>query len=91
MLERLLEIHAGPANLGAVIFNHVRLYPGAPLTKRLIRSGDLSPDIDLLYPFYHNPPRFSHLLHEMEAHCHRAGIFSRLKPSACLEPSMENT
>ncbi|MFH1082933.1 MAG: radical SAM protein [Pseudomonadota bacterium] len=79
MLDRLLEIHAGPANLGAVIFNHVRLYPGAPLTKRLIRGGDLSPEIDLLYPFYHNPPRFSHLLHEMEAHCHRAGVFSRLR------------
>jgi putative variant cofactor biosynthesis B12-binding/radical SAM domain protein 1 len=78
MLERLLEIHAGPANLGAVIFNHVRLYPGAPLTKRLIRGRELSPDVDLLYPFYHNPQRFSHLLHEMDAHCHRAGVFSRL-------------
>lgn len=78
MLERLLEIHAGPANLGAVIFNHVRLYPGAPLTKRLIRGKEISPDVDLLYPFYHNPQRFSHLLHEMDAHCHRAGVFSRL-------------
>ena len=78
MLERLLEIHAGPANLGAVIFNHVRLYPGAPLTKRLIRGKEISPDVDLLYPLYHNPQRFSHLLHEMDAHCHRAGVFSRL-------------
>jgi anaerobic magnesium-protoporphyrin IX monomethyl ester cyclase len=90
MLERLLEIHAGAANLGAMIFNHVRLYPGAPLTKRLIRSGDLSTDVDLLYPYYHNPPRFSHLLHEMEAHCHRAGVFSRLKPAFRPEKSMEN-
>jgi putative variant cofactor biosynthesis B12-binding/radical SAM domain protein 1 len=90
MLDRLLEIHAGPANLGAVIFNHVRLYPGAPLTKRLIRGGDLSPDVDLLYPFYHNPQRFSHLLHEMESHCHREGVFSRLKPEFRPESSMEN-
>jgi len=78
-LNRLLDIHAGPANLGAVIFNHVRLYPGAPLTKRLIRSRELSPNTDLLYPIYYNPQRFAHLLHEMEAHCHGAGIFSRLK------------
>ena len=91
MLDRLLEIHAGPANLGAVIFNHVRLYPGAPLTKRLIREGELSPKIDLLYPCYHNPPRFSHLLHEMEAHCHRAGVFARLKPAFCRTPYMEHT
>lgn len=79
MLDRLLEIHARAANLGAVIFNHVRLYPGAPLTKQMIRSGALSAEVDLLYPYYHSPPRFSNLLHEMEAHCHRAGVFSRLK------------
>ena len=89
-LERLLEIHAGPANLGAVIFNHVRLYPGAPLTKRLIRSKELSPDVDLLYPVYHNPPRFSYLLHEMDAHCHCAGVFSRLKPAFRMDLNMEN-
>jgi len=88
MLERLLEIHAGPANLGAVIFNHVRLYPGAPLTNRLIRSGALSAEADLLYPCYHNPRRFSHLLHEMDAHCHLAGVFSRLKPAVIPDSSM---
>ncbi len=81
MLERLLETHANSANLGAVIFNHVRLYPDAALTKRLIKSGLLSAGANLLFPCYHNPPRFSYLLHEMEAHCHKAGVFSRLKPS----------
>lgn len=91
MLERLLEIHAGPANLGAMIFNHVRLYPGAPLTNRLIRGKALSPDVDLLYPFYHNPRRFAHLLHEMDAHCHAAGVFSRLKPAFRRELSKEST
>lgn len=78
-LDRILEIHARAGNLGAVIFNHVRLYPGAPMTKRLIKSGSLSPDTDLLYPVYHNPEPHGHLLHELEARCHRAGVFSRLK------------
>lgn len=78
-LDRILEIHAGPGNLGAVIFNHVRLYPGAPMTKRLIKSGVLSPDTDLLYPVYHNPEPYDSMLHELEARCHRAGVFSRLK------------
>lgn len=91
MLEHLLEIHSGPANLGAMIFNHVRLYPGAPLTKRLIRDKEICPDVDLLYPFYYNPRRFSYLLHEMDAHCHRAGVFSRLKPAFRPESSMEGT
>ena len=30
MLNRLLEIHGPAKNLGAVIFNHIRLYPKAP-------------------------------------------------------------
>ncbi|WP_022669286.1 B12-binding domain-containing radical SAM protein [Desulfospira joergensenii] len=77
-LDRLLEIHARAGNLGAVIFNHVRLYPGAPLTRRLLRNKNLDPDTDLLYPVFHNPVEFSHVLHEFEARCHAAGVFSRL-------------
>jgi len=77
MLDQLLEIHGPAGNLGAVIFNHVRLYPRAPLTQKLIRSGVLDPDTDFLYPVYHNPDRFRHVLHEFEARCHSAGVFSR--------------
>ena len=77
MLDRLLEIHAPAGNLGAVIFNHVRLYPGAPLTRRLIRKGRLDPETDFLYPVYHNPEPFRDVLHRFEAKCHAAGVFSR--------------
>ncbi len=79
MLDQLLEIHSPAGNLGAVIFNHVRLYPGAPLTQRLIRSGELDPNTDLMYPVYHNPEKHAHILHEFEARCHCAGVFSRLE------------
>ncbi|WP_457550996.1 radical SAM protein [Desulfobacula sp.] len=78
MLDRLLEIHGPAGNLGAVIFNHVRLYPKAPMTRQLIRSGILDPDTDFLYPVYHNPYRYCHVLHEFETRCHSAGVFSRL-------------
>ncbi len=78
VLDEILEIHAAKGNLGAVIFNNVRLYPGAPLTKKLVKRGDLDPRIDLLYPMYFNPPQTAHILHEFEAHCHSAGVFSRL-------------
>lgn len=78
MLNRLLDIHGPAGNLGAVIFNHIRLYPDAPVTKKLIRSGELSADTDLLYPVYYNPQHRAHILHELEAQCHAAGIFSRL-------------
>lgn len=78
MLDRLLEIHGPAGNLGAMIFNHVRLYPNAPLTRKLIRSKTLDSQPDFLYPVYHNPSRFSHVLHEFETRCHSAGVFSRL-------------
>jgi anaerobic magnesium-protoporphyrin IX monomethyl ester cyclase len=77
-LDTILNIHAPVGNLGAVIFNTVRLYPGAPLTRKLLTAGQINPSADLLYPTYYNPPATAHVLHEMEAHCHSAGVFSRL-------------
>ncbi len=78
MMQKILEIHAPKGNLGAVIFNTVRLYPNASLTKKLLTKGLLNPDADLLYPVYHNPVETSHVLHELESMCHSAGVFSRL-------------
>lgn len=77
-LDRLLSIHSSAGNLGAVIFNTVRLYPGAPLTKTLMEAKLLDKRRDLLYPTYFDPPAFSNLVHELEAFCHGAGVFSRL-------------
>ena len=77
-LDQLLEIYEPAGNLGAVIFNTVRLYPGAPLTRRLIKSGALDPQVDLLYPVYHNPLQTAHRLYQLEARCHLSGVLSRL-------------
>ncbi len=77
-LETLLAIHEPAQNLGAVIFNTIRLYPDAPLTRQLIREGKLDPALDLLYPVYYNPPELNHVLHDFEALCHKAGVFSQL-------------
>lgn len=78
MLNRILDIHNPVGNLGAVILNNVRLYPDASLTRKLISTGMLDPRIDLLYPVYYNPLQSAHVLHELEACCHAAGVFSRL-------------
>lgn len=77
-LERLLAIHAPAANLGAVVFNTVRLYPQAPLTRQLIRKKILPPDLDLLYPVYYNPPATAHVLHRLERICQQASAMARL-------------
>ncbi len=78
MLEEILNIHQKAGNLGAVILNTVRLYPAATLTQLLIDKGLLDSKTDLLYPTYYNPGGTSHVLHELEARCHEAGVFSRL-------------
>jgi len=78
MLHRILDVHDPVGNLGAVIFNNVRLYPDALLTRKLLKTGLLDPRIDLLYPVYYNPIESAHVLHELEACCHAAGVFSRL-------------
>ncbi|MDQ7783852.1 MAG: cobalamin-dependent protein [Desulfomonilaceae bacterium] len=78
MLHSILDVHHPVGNLGAVIFNNVRLYPDALLTSKLLNAGLLDPRVDLLYPVYHNPIGSAHVLHELEALCHVAGVFSRL-------------
>ena len=77
-LEKILAIHTPAGNLGAVILNNVRLYPQAPLTRKLIKSKLLAPDLNLLYPAYYNPPQNAHVRYELESLCHSAGTFSRL-------------
>jgi hypothetical protein len=77
-LNRLLEIHAPAANLGAVVFNTVRLYPQAPLTRHLIRKKLIPADLDLLFPVYYNPPATAHVRHRLETMCHEAMVFDRL-------------
>jgi len=77
-LDRVLSIHDRARNLGAVIFNNVRVYPGAPLTRKILKMGLLDPRQDLLYPTYFNPPRFAHALHEFQAYCEEAGVMARL-------------
>ena len=79
MMRRILDIHESSGNLGAVIFNNVRLYPDAPLTKKLKKEKQLGAEIDLLYPVYYNPLETAHIRYEIEAMCHAAGVFSRLE------------
>lgn len=79
LLNRLLDIHSKAGNLGAVIFNNIRLYPDASITRTLIKNGLLSPETDLLYPVYYNPTGTSYFQHELELTCHSAGVFSRIE------------
>jgi putative variant cofactor biosynthesis B12-binding/radical SAM domain protein 1 len=76
LLERLFSLHSSKGNLGAVVINNLRLYPGAPLTERILLNGLMDPAPDLLYPVYFNPPPWDGLRHELTAFCMSLGASS---------------
>lgn len=69
LLAMLFEIHAPIGNLGAVVINNLRLYPGTPLTEYIIRERLIDSRQDLLYPTYYNPPPWDHIRHELTSYC----------------------
>jgi radical SAM superfamily enzyme YgiQ (UPF0313 family) len=71
LVERLHDLHAPRANLGAIVFNNLRIYPGTPLAAELTASGELDPDVDLLYPTYYDPAPFRDLRYRLEEGHHR--------------------
>jgi anaerobic magnesium-protoporphyrin IX monomethyl ester cyclase len=73
LLDNLFTLHASRGNLGAVVINNLRLYPGTPLTEMVLREHLIDPRLDLLYPTYFNPPPRDGLRHELTALCMRRG------------------
>ncbi len=73
LLDRLFSLHASKGNLGAVVINNLRLYPGTPLTEKILRDRLIDPELDLLYPAYFNPPPWDSLRHELTAFCMSRG------------------
>jgi putative variant cofactor biosynthesis B12-binding/radical SAM domain protein 1 len=69
LLDKLFSLHASKGNLGAVVINNLRLYPGTPLTERILRDRLIDPALDLLYPTYFNPSPWDNLRHELTAFC----------------------
>jgi anaerobic magnesium-protoporphyrin IX monomethyl ester cyclase len=81
LLDKLFSFHASKGNLGAVVFNNLRLYLGTPLTDEIIKNRLIDPRQDLLYPTYFNPPPWDHLRHELTAVCLSQGTLSYLAGS----------
>jgi anaerobic magnesium-protoporphyrin IX monomethyl ester cyclase len=78
LLEQIFNIHARQANLGAMVVNNLRLYPGAPLTEMVLRERLIGANPDLLYPTYFNPPPWDFLRHELTAFCMKQSASSFL-------------
>ncbi|MHB1345582.1 MAG: B12-binding domain-containing radical SAM protein, partial [Thermoleophilia bacterium] len=70
LVDRLHEIHSSRENLGAIVFNNLRIYPGTRLAAELVASGQLDPEDHLLFPTYHDPAPNQHLRYELEERQH---------------------
>ncbi|MHB8869543.1 MAG: B12-binding domain-containing radical SAM protein [Thermoleophilia bacterium] len=70
LVDRLHDIHSPRENLGAIVFNNLRVYPGTRLAAELAAAGALQPEDHLLFPTYHDPPPFQHLRYELEERQH---------------------
>lgn len=66
LVDRLHDIHEPRMNLGAIVFNNLRVYPGTPLARDLAAAGRLEPTASLLFPSYHDPAPFQDLRYELE-------------------------
>ncbi len=69
LLESILDLHQRHGNPASMVFNNLRLYPGTPLTRRLWQAGLVSPERDLLFPSYYNPPPWDGLRYQWESLC----------------------
>jgi len=70
LVDRLHGIHGPRENLGAIVFNNLRVYPGTPLAAELVTAGRLEPEDHLLFPTYHDPVPYQHLRYELEERHH---------------------
>jgi anaerobic magnesium-protoporphyrin IX monomethyl ester cyclase len=66
LIERLYELHGRKRNLGTIVLNNIRIFPGTAIEKRAMQDGVIGPCTDLLYPIYYNPPPFDSLRQRLE-------------------------
>ncbi|MHB0980789.1 MAG: B12-binding domain-containing radical SAM protein [Thermoleophilia bacterium] len=70
LVDRLHHIHGRRENLGAIVFNNLRVYPGTRLAAELAAAGHLDPEDHLLFPTYYDPAPYQHLRYELEERHH---------------------
>ncbi len=89
LVERLHELHSARANLGAIVLNNLRVYPGTPLAQELRSQGWAVADEDLLYPTYHDPAPFGRFRYELEERAQRSDWRSRISSVPSRPPTAD--
>ncbi len=83
-LERIYDLHDTKKNLGTVILNNIRIFPGTRIEALARARGVIGPDTDLLYPTYYNPGPFVAFRYRLEALHLSRNVFMWQKVGAAL-------
>jgi hypothetical protein len=72
------ECRAFTTDAKARLLHSLLQYEKDNVTHQMFSQGWIDPVKDLLYPVYFKPPTTSNVLHQLEAGCHNADLFSQL-------------
>lgn len=86
LLDNLYELHAVNRNLGTVVLNNIRIFPGTPMYETALQKGIIRPDSDPLYPLYYNPQPYEALRYRLETYHQCKNTFMWQKVGDYQEP-----
>lgn len=66
MINAIYAIHKGSKSIGTIVLNLIRIMPRTKIERLSLEDGEITPETDLLYPVYHNPPEFADSRYELE-------------------------
>jgi len=75
LFDRLYELHSAKRNLGTIVLNNIRIFPGTPIEKLARKEGIIHPKADLLYPVYYNPQNYETLRYRLETYHLQKNVF----------------
>jgi anaerobic magnesium-protoporphyrin IX monomethyl ester cyclase len=68
LIDAIYGIHAGTKSLGTIVLNLIRIMPGTKIERLALEDGVITPETDLLYPVYHDPPATRTSRYELEVY-----------------------
>ncbi|MDD2413955.1 MAG: B12 lower ligand biosynthesis radical SAM protein BzaD [Eubacteriaceae bacterium] len=74
MIDAIYRIHRGSKSIGTLVLNLIRIMPRTAIEKLALADGTISPQTDLLYPVFYDPPAFRTLRYELEVYHQKQNI-----------------
>lgn len=74
LIDTIYDIHRHSKSIGTLVLNLIRIMPRTKIERFSLADGVITPDTDLLYPVYHDPPAWRTLRYELEVYHQKRNI-----------------